>query len=332
VNAIAGADTAEALIAEAAGKALAQAAPHRSFTSGAEEGAAVAARHWALAVEMGWPGILIPEAQGGLGIGLPPLAVLAEEMGRHLFCGPFAATAVLTPMLFPALGGAIARGEIVAALAAPTADGALVEHPALATHVLRLGDAGGTLVEKHRALRSADRQPFDVTCPVAEMTLGRAGALECPTPDAAALAPFHVAIAAELVGVAQGAMDRAVAHVKQRRQFGAVIGSFQAIKHKLADAAILVTNARLAVRHAAVQPEALAVHAARVLAADAAFRACGDCIQVQGGLGFSWENDAHLYLKRARRLAALLGSPMQSRRLVADRFIAQVLSMPEAAV
>jgi len=88
---------------------------------------------------------------------------------------------------------------------------------------------------------------------------------------------------------------------------------------------VQVANARLAVRHAArPNADAIAVLAARALATDAALRATGDCIQLQGGLGFSWESDAHLYLKRARRVATVFGSAVEARRAVAERFIASV--------
>jgi alkylation response protein AidB-like acyl-CoA dehydrogenase len=354
-------------IADAAGKALAGVAPHRALTLGGEDAAAIARRHWAQAVELGWPGVILTEADGGLGLGLAEMAALVEEMGRHLFCGPFAASAVLMPSLARLAGGhtwagcagAVARGETIVSLAAPdgidawpgvepllSASCSLVEHPDLATHFLVLdlpatsGDAlllRAALVERAEAAGIATRQPFDATCPVAAVDFVRArivpGTLLSLQLDQRAcdafLQPLRVAIAAELVGVAQGALDRALAHVRERQQFGAAIGSFQAIKHRLADTAMQVANARLAVRHAArPAADAIAALAARALATDAAQRTAGDCVQLQGGLGFSWESDAHLYLKRARRVAALLGSAVEARRDIAERYIASVPAAP----
>ncbi len=93
---------------------------------------------------------------------------------------------------------------------------------------------------------------------------------------------------------------------------------------------MLTTNARLAVRFAASGTDVSAAEAARVLAADAALKATADYVQVQGGMGISWESEAHLYLKRARRLVAAYGDTERFRRAIADRFIASVLSERKA--
>jgi len=375
-----GQDDALHLLQESAHRVLAAACPLQALSAGGEDVAAIAWRHWRLATEMGWPGLMIPEAAGGAGMDCRALAVLAEAMGAQFFCGPFLATAVLGAAVadlaarhgrMTGLARAIAAGQVVLAGAsvAPPREPAgapaelrielgaearlsgareLVEHVALATHFLvfetvRRSDATIELlaapVPAGAGVQITPRQALDVTCPIASVRLERAAV---PAEDVLAtrltaaaldalLRPVHVAIAAELVGVAQSALDRAVAHAKERRQFGQPIGRFQAIKHRLADAFVLVANARLAVRHAArVEDDPAAVGSARVLAAEAALKAAGDYIQVQGGMGISWESDAHLHLKRARRLAATFGSSQGFRQVIADRFIASVLAAGNA--
>lgn len=373
----------EVLLRDAVRKALEGASPHHALTRGTEPVPAIVRRHWMLAVEMGWPGLLVAEQDGGAGFDLPAAATVAEEFGSHLFCGPFTTTAVLAVALacaarrdgaMPGVAAAIAKGNMAVCLAALPESGAwpervpgltldgdatltgvreLVEHPELASHFLTLDlvDRGEATVDLLAALvppgagvRVLPRQSLDVTCPVARIEF--AGAAVPPglswrtrlsrSELDVMMRPLHVMTAAELVGIAQAALDRAVAHARERRQFGQAIGSFQAIKHRLADALSLVMGARLAVRHAAAVNDATATLAARTLAAEAALKATGDCIQVQGGMGFSWENDAHLYLKRARRLSALFGDMLSFRRMIADRFISSVLapastSAPEAA-
>ena len=128
-----------------------------------------------------------------------------------------------------------------------------------------------------------------------------------------ARAAHRLMLAAELVGVAQAALDLACAYARERVQFGKPIGSYQAIKHQLADAWMGVDNARLAVLYASAAldgalPDArFACAAAEFTAIEGALRSTRSAIQVHGGMGFTWEHDAHLYLKRAQRLGTRLG-------------------------
>lgn len=357
----------ERVLRDSTRKALEKAAPHRRFTAAAARADESPVDMWPLAQALGWTGLLVPEARGGLGLPLSAAALIAEEAGRGLFSGPFATTAVLAPTLF-GTGGAetddllssIAAGEKAISLAHVaeagttlsiaegdphriTASRDLVEHPGIATDLLLfdLRSRGEGEVELVVALVAAGaagcrglyRQPFDVTCPVARFDLDR---VEVPPArlrrlvltDAALddlLHPFHVVVAAELVGIGRAALERATAYARERQQFGVAIGSFQAIKHRLADAYVQVESAALAVRQAALDGDTGSALAARAIASEAALKATGDCIQVHGGIGFSWECEAHLYLKRARRLVTVLARPDQLRRKVADRLVARVL-------
>ena len=138
-----------------------------------------------------------------------------------------------------------------------------------------------------------------------------------------ALQRARIALAAEAVGGAEWTLDMTTAYAKQRVQFGRPIGSFQAVKHRLADMMVLVEAARSASWYAACvadeQPEELpeAAAIAKSYCSDAFFSCAANAIQLHGGIGFTWEHDAHLYFKRARALSTLLGSPAWQREQLA---------------
>jgi alkylation response protein AidB-like acyl-CoA dehydrogenase len=134
-----------------------------------------------------------------------------------------------------------------------------------------------------------------------------------------------IALAAEQVGGAQKCLDMTVAYAKERKQFGRVIGSFQAIKHKLADMLLRVESARSAAYYAgwaaSVGEDDLPALAslAKAYCSDAYFHCAAESIQIHGGVGFTWEYDVHLHFKRARSTQSFLGSPAYHRELVAKR-------------
>ena len=133
-----------------------------------------------------------------------------------------------------------------------------------------------------------------------------------------------VALAAEQVGGAQRCLDLAVAYAKEREQFGRPIGSFQAIKHKAADMMIELESARSAAYYAACIADeggdelASVASLAKAYCSDTYFRCAADCLQIHGGVGFTWEYDVHLYFKRARATEQLLGAPSWHRERVAQ--------------
>lgn len=154
--------------------------------------------------------------------------------------------------------------------------------------------------------------------------IGAAGAASAALSRALDVAA--VALAAEQLGGAQRVLEMSVAHAKVRRQFGRPIGGFQAIKHKCADMLVAVESARSAVLHAAgtadEYPAALpaAASLAKAYCSDAYFHAAAETIQIHGGIGFTWEHDAHLYFKRAKSSQVLLGTPAQHRARLASRW------------
>ncbi|WP_172386770.1 acyl-CoA dehydrogenase family protein [Streptomyces sp. MNP-20] len=223
---------------------------------------------WRALGEAGFFALGVPETRGGLGLGAAEAVLVFEEAGRALLPGPLAAT-------FLAAGDVegAATGEVVVT----AVDGTLV--PWLDAADIVLGDAAGA-----EALRSVD--PLT---PLHRVPDGRAGA-----PGDASLL-----LAAEQLGSACRTRDLAVQHAREREQFGRPVGAFQAVKHLCAELLVRTEVTRAAVYAAAVTGDPGEVAGAKLLADDAAARNARDCLQVYGGMGFTWEADVHLHLKRA---------------------------------
>ncbi|MDH6218308.1 acyl-CoA dehydrogenase family protein [Streptomyces pseudovenezuelae] len=238
----------------------------------------------------GFFALRLPEADGGVGLGLPEAVLVFEEAGRALLPGPL----VATHLAAADVPGA-ATGERV--VAAP--DGRLVEWLAEAD-VVRRGAEGAV------PLRSAD--PLT--------PLHRVPAPARPDPVAVLLT------AAEQLGTATRACELAVQHARTREQFGQPIGAFQAIKHLCAGLLVRAEVARAAVYAAAVTADRTDIAAARLLADEAAVQGARDCLQVHGGMGFTWESEVHLHLKRAWVRAQRGGGGTESEELLAAELVA----------
>lgn len=269
----------------------------------AAEAPALDPGEWRDLADMGVFRITQPESRGGMGLGMADAVILYEELGRALVPGPVTA-ACLAADLVP---GAADGTAVVTSL--DTRDPvALAEHTGSATHLVLVDDDGLSLLPVDACTLTSVAVPLDPLTPVSQVR-APAGAGE-PIGSAADAAGWRrrgaVLTAALQVGVAQGALDLAVRYAGERVQFDRVIGSFQAVKHLLAEALVRVDLARAAVLVAALRlddpaagPVDEAVSAAKVLADDAG-TGCGRCtVQVHGGMGFTWEVLAHLYLKRA---------------------------------
>ncbi|MBX7471275.1 acyl-CoA dehydrogenase [Streptomyces sp. CB01201] len=223
---------------------------------------------WRALGEAGFFALRLPEDEGGVGLGLPEAVLLFEEAGRALLPGPL----VATHLAAGAVKGA-ASGETVVT----RVDGGLVSWLAEADHVQ--GDAAGAT-----PLRSVD--PLT---PLHRIP----GTRTAEPPEAVLLT------AAEQLGSAARTTQMAVQHARERTQFGQPVGSFQAVKHLCADMLVRTEVARVAVYAAAVTGDAREIAGAKLLADEAAVRGARDCLQVHGGMGFTWEADVHLHLKRA---------------------------------
>jgi alkylation response protein AidB-like acyl-CoA dehydrogenase len=287
-----------------------------------------------LAGELGLTGLAVPEEHGGAGCGLTELAVICEELGRALTPVPYLATAVLAAYAVRdgRLLTGIADGSLLATVVLDgdlTADGDLLT--GTAPYVLdgHLADVIVCAVDGQvYAVRGGDvaRMPYvtlDQTRRLARLRFDGTPA-ERIDGDLSRLRDVALtALAAEQVGGARRCLETAVEHARTRVQFGRPIGSFQAIKHKLADVLLRVESARSAAYEAArvadQEPESLPVHAALAgsYCAEAYLHAAGETMQVLGGIGVTWEHDAHLHLKRATAAARLFGTPESHRARLA---------------
>jgi alkylation response protein AidB-like acyl-CoA dehydrogenase len=280
------------------------------------------------------------------------VGIAMEECGRALVPAPIVSTAgIAAPALAEASRGgaddellsALQEGSAIPVLALEgegtlengRARGVLplVPEAHVATHVVLPVVDGErlSLVAVERAdARVEVAHTVDSTRRMTTVTLDGAAARRVGNRDAApqALGAAQlfgaVALASEMVGIAQATLDMAVGHARAREQFGKPIGSYQAISHRCADMFLALELARSHAYYAAwavsagTQDAELAAAQAKASASDAAILCAQSNIQVHGGIGFTWEHDAHLYLKRARSSAALLGTASGHRRRIAD--------------
>jgi len=313
-----------------------------------------------MASELSLSTIGIPDEHGGSG-GLVELAIVAEELGRTLACAPWIAhvlatralVAVSDTTLLPRIaGGALATlglgegrsdaldeihttaverdgawslsGHKPRVLAGEVADILLV--------VARANDGLGLFVVEGECSRVA-LPTMDPTRGLARVELAstRARPVGRPGDDGAALSraldEAAIVLSAEMLGTAERAFELTLEYARTREQFGRPIGSFQAIKHACADVLVSIESARSAVLWAAwVAAEgadelATAASIAKATASEAAFHATSQAIQIHGGVGFTWEHDAHLFFKRARASAAMLGDATEHRARVAHTLL-----------
>lgn len=296
--------------------------------------------------ELGLAGIALPEAHGGSGLGLVEFAILAEAAGAQVAALPMLGSLAMTAHAI-ARGGSdeqkaawlpkLATGEAIGATgldAKVTATGDrlsgtvdFVAHGASADVFLIGSGTDAWLVARDAAgLTVAACTTMDQTRPFARLTLADTPAQ--PLGDAAATLRAAqeggwICVAAEALGGAQAALDRTVGYAQERVQFGRQIGSFQAYKHRLADMMVEIEQARSAVYWAACAVDEgsdeapVALHSAKSFAADTYFRCAGDMIQLHGGIGFTWEHDAHLFFKRARAIQSMLGTSAWHREQIA---------------
>ncbi len=260
---------------------------------------------WPLLAELGWLGLHVPEAHGGSGYSLAELAVVIEELGRACAPGPFVPT-VIASAIVAACGTDELRGELLPGLV----DGSVVAGLSFD----RRFALGGTDLVVHVtadgwSILRGEWEPVvgvDGTRALSSV----AGAADATTFDSAVAMPIALGLlAAESTGLAAWCVDTASEYARVREQFGRPIGQFQGVKHRAADMLVALEQARAAAWDAVRDGDGveLAAAIAGAIAPDAALRCAKDCIQVLGGIGFTWEHDAHIYLKRALSLVALTG-------------------------
>jgi alkylation response protein AidB-like acyl-CoA dehydrogenase len=314
---------------------------------------------WSKLTDQGYTGIIYAEEYDGVGLGIVELMLLMEEAGRALLPGPFFSTAVLAGSVLDAVGSPahkkqylapICRGEaratvailetgaswnlrdlqLTAANGKLTGEKLFVSDAGVADFILVVARNGVFLVEaKAKGLNISPMMGMDLT--------RKLYAIEFNDTPAEHLGPANklprafdiasAALAAELVGGMQRTLDLTVEYAKTRKQFGKPIGMFQAVQHQCADMYLETESSRSAVYYAgwALEENApdasTAVSIAKMYSSDAA-RAVGNRgIQIHGGMGFTWENDLHLYYRRAKASESAFGDATFHRERIASLVI-----------
>jgi len=299
---------------------LADACPPTAVRAAWEGGPGYDAKLWRRLGDMGVLGLLAPESGGGLGLTEVDLVLLLEETGRVALPGPIVEHAAVGVPLLAGTGDLSSRVIAGEALVTVSDRADRVGWAEVADAVLLLDGAECSLVEpvSAEALDSVDRSRRDARIEVGERSV-------LPAVDAD-LAQDRAALgtAAQLCGVSAHLIDVTVEYVNQRHQFGVPIGSFQAIKHHLADALLLLEHARPPVYRAAWSVaqgspyRARDVSMAKAMAGRAAAVAARVALQCHGAIGYTWEHDLHLWLKRAWVLERAWGTTDEHRARVAD--------------
>jgi alkylation response protein AidB-like acyl-CoA dehydrogenase len=297
------------------------------------EPAAITRKLWSAGAELGLVGVSAAEDIGGLGLGLDDEALLFREMGRHLVPGPFIASALGARVAAragkPDLARAIVSGDVLVGLAqrragdhagGPSLTGQFDLFDALGTDYLLLAGPPGAGLLETGAL--SDVRPLDCIDPGTRLATARADGVPIVSWVPAADEPVRlrgiVLASAMLVGIAEAVRDLSVEHAKNRVQFGRPIGVNQAIKHACVDMAVAAEAAKEQTLFAAISlgsgraDAEFQVLAANVVAARAAIGNAAGGIQVHGGMGYTDEHNAHLFLKRAHVLDQFFGTSRDS--------------------
>ena len=293
---------------------------------------------WGDIADLGWLGLHLPEQYGGSGFGLSELVVVVEELGRALTPGPFVPTVIASAVI-----DAAGSDEVAARLLPGLADGSVFAGVALESDItVREGQAAGTVpavlggglarilvlpagddaivVEVSAGGVQVEVPPnLDPTRRSARITLDGAPATVIAGGRRALVDLARLIVAAEATGIANECTEQAAAYAKVRVQFGRPIATFQAVKHHCANmlvASELATGAVWDAARAADEGNGQLSYAAAIAAA-LALAAADECanlnIQVHGGIGFTWEHDAHLYLRRATALEAFVDAEASAR-------------------
>ena len=339
----------QAALREVSRGLLAVNCPPQVVRSLAAAGQDVDEKLWERGAELGWTGLAVPEEHDGAGQGLVELCLVAEEIGRAAAPGAFTDTALtglaLARLGRPELLAALAAGDLAASLAfhgsvtgrydgsdlvlggrasavqaAAAADWLLVTAAVPSTtgdqgRRLALVKRARTAVEPRRTLDET-RRWYDVVLdgvriPAADVVAEAEPDLQWLTDAAAVLS------AADSLGVGERLLEMTVGYVKVREQFGRPLGSFQSVKHKVADMLTTLKGARAATYYAAMALDAgvgdatTAASVAKAFTAEGVAALAGEALQTHGGIGFTWEHDLHLYLRRAKVNEMLYGAPAE---------------------
>jgi alkylation response protein AidB-like acyl-CoA dehydrogenase len=329
---------------------------------------------WATLTGLGWTSLTVPEADGGIGLGIIEAGILAEEIGRVIAPGPLLATVTQFVPAVREIGTAEQRARFLGAVAAGGSGTLAIAEtggsfdPATVAATVVFDGTTAVLAGEKRFVVEGDaidemvvvaREPgttgddgvHAIVVPVAATRTRRVNALDGSLRSAhvdldgvridrdrvlgtasgssaaglrRAIEEATVATALEIVGISQTIFDVTLEYAKQREQFGVPIGSFQAIKHKFADMIVLLERARATGYFAALTiaeddpRRTTATSVAKVAAGDCQRLLAKEGIQIHGGIGYTWEHDMHLYVKRVKSLEPLFGSSTTHRAHIAD--------------
>ena len=314
---------------------------------------------WSKLADQGYTGIIFPEEYGGVGLGKVELMLLMEEAGRALVPGPFFSTVVLAGSVLDALAtpankkkylAPICRGDVRATVAIVEASGSwnpahaqlsaangkltgeklFVSDAGIADFIIVVARNGVFVVDgKAHGLKISSMLAMDLTRKlyVVEFSNTPAEQIGDATNLPRAFDVATAALAAELVGGMQRTLDITVEYAKTRKQFGKPIGMFQAVQHQCADMYLETESSRSAVYYAGWALEenapdaAAAVSIAKMYASDAGRTVGNRGIQIHGGMGFTWENDLHLYYRRAKASETAFGDSTFHRERIASMVI-----------
>jgi alkylation response protein AidB-like acyl-CoA dehydrogenase len=290
---------------------------------------------WAKLAEVGLPGVRVPEEHEGMGLDEIDVVLLCEEVGRAALAEPVVATAAVAAPLLADLPGSevagrwlkpIARGEAIVAVGHPASpfvgDAHVADLLLLGSddglHALAPADVG--LV--HQPANDPGERLYSVHWKASEQSLVARGEAARALLDLA-FDRGALACAAQSIGVADRLVELAVEYAGQRQQFGVPIGSFQALKHMLADVKLAIEYARPLVYRAAwsvaraAASRSVHVSMAKLAAGEAAQRAARAALQVHGAIGYTWEQDLHIWMRRAWSLDQAWGIPRAHRQRLA---------------
>jgi alkylation response protein AidB-like acyl-CoA dehydrogenase len=261
---------------------------------------------WRALRDAGVFALCVPEADGGVGLGHADAALVFEELGRALVPGPLVGTHLAAGVVEDEVVGTVERSR-----RAQT-----IEHLEALDVLVVIDDEGLWSIEPSSLDAQVVDDPLDPLTPLHRVDAFPRGTPLAGVEEAARWKLIAAArVAAQQLGIAVATTDLAVAYAKERQQFDRPIGSFQAVKHLLADMLVRAEVARAAVYAAGVTLDdeeigdvRRAVATAKLMAGEAAVKNGKSCVQVHGGMGFTWEVDAHLYLKRAWMLDTVFGS------------------------
>lgn len=343
------------ILKDTARKFFAGESPIAAVRKAMETGTAYDAALWTKLTEQGFTGIITPEEYGGMGLGKVELVLLMEEAGYALLPGPFFSTVALAGTVIDACATPEQKKKYLQRIAAGQARAtvALVEAAgSWDTDSLKISAAGGKLNGTKLFVTDAAVADFIVVVasgdvfvvdakapglhiePMKGMDLARkiyaveftntpAEKLGASSGLAGALNVATAALCAEMTGGMQRTLELTVAYAKTRKQFGKPIGIFQAVQHLCADMYLETESSRSAIYYAAwaleenIPDAAAAVSVAKMYASDASRNVGNHGIQVHGGMGFTWENDIHLYYRRAKASETMLGDAAFHRERIA---------------